>query len=243
MRLYLLSLNKYLADNRRSLILSVAGLMALMIFVGFINAYTSSDIHATHLLSISFYLGIFACVRTSLMFSSMKSPRGRISTLMSPASIWQKFAARWTVNVPVQLLVLFAAFWVAEITRVSLWPLFNDGATADWFAFTYSEEDHGQYLIGLIFSSILAAQAFFGFGAIAWPRMSALRSIIALWLIGIVFGITSGYVLMHYHFNWPLFSAERLLMTTIICNIVFTIILWGLAYIRFKESDVIDRLF
>ena len=55
----------------------------------------------------------------------------------------------------------------------------------------------------------------------------ALRSIIALWLIGIVFGITSGYVLMHYHFNWPLFSAERLLMTTIICNIVFTIILWG----------------
>ncbi len=75
------------------------------------------------------------------------------------------------------------------------------------------------------------------------PRMSALRSIIALWLIGIVFGITSGYVLMHYHFNWPLFSAERLLMTTIICNIVFTIILWGLAYLRFKESDVIDRLF
>ncbi len=59
----------------------------------------------------------------------------------------------------------------------------------------------------------------------------------------IVFGITSGYVLMHYHFNWPLFSAERLLMTTIICNIVFTIILWGLAYLRFKESDVIDRLF
>ncbi len=32
-------------------------------------------------------------------------------------------------------------------------------------------------------------------------------------------------------------------MTTIICNIVFTIILWGLAYLRFKESDVIDRLF
>lgn len=242
MHLYLLSLNKYVADNRRSLLISTAGLMALMIFVGFMNALTGSDGHDTHLLSISFYLGIFVCLRTSLMFSSMKSPRGRISTLMSPASIWHKFAARLTVNVPVQTLVMIVAFWVAEATRVLLWPMLNDGATAQWFTFTFTEEGHGRELLALIITSILAAQAFFGFGAIAWPRMSALRSIIALWIIGLLFTIVTGYVIANTTVDWLAFSTERLLTAIIICNTAFTLILWGLAYLRFKESDVVDCL-
>ncbi|MBD5345612.1 MAG: hypothetical protein HDR92_00575 [Bacteroides sp.] len=241
MRLYILSLNKYLADNRRHFLLCLAGLAALSVFMGVV--YSINDVERPQLILLStfFYLCIFACIRASLMFSSMKSARGRISTIMSPASTWNKFAARWTVNVPLTILALIGAFWLTENVRVMSWPLFHDGHTTEWFAMTYRP---GWSLgVALIATGALAIQSFFCFGAIAWPRMSALKSVLVQWIYAFILGTVVSTVDFEYFFSINSQLVNQLLHAGVYVNIVITLVFWGLTYMRFNESEVVDSLF
>lgn len=241
MRLYLLSLNKYFCDNRRSLLLSLAGLAALAIFIGVIYAWQRVNDEG-RFASMLLYLGIYACMRCSLMFSSMKSARGRIATLMNPATSGDKFMARWTINFPVLDLTLIAAFWLSEAVRMWCFGLFHPDLTTTWFSISEVLRQETYLSLATVLSVVTVFQSFFGFGAILWPRRSAVKTLLMLWIIGLLLSIIGFNVLNHYIPTTDTDLAAGLwIILTVNCFV--SLVLWALTYMRFSESDVVDRLF
>lgn len=238
MRLFMLTLCKYMADNRRSLLLTLAGLVALMIFIGTIYAWDGMDRSDLQFFSVAMYLGIFACVKTSTMFGSMKTPRGRIQTLMTPATSLDKFASAWFVNIFLAGIIYVGAYWLCDAVKIAAWPIFNDDPAPEWCGLPDMFDPYPYRMLALTVTSILANQAFFCFGAIAWPRLSAIKSMLVLWVLCIIFAS----VILHLRWNVIGQSADTITTAIVAFNTVVTLILWGLAYMRFSESDVADRL-
>lgn len=244
MNTFVLTLRKYLADNRRRLLLTLSGLVALTAICGFLLALAGHGGGGGQAVSMMVYLSIFGCVFASLAFGSMKTPRGRTATLMTPAPQSHKFLVRWIVAVPASALLLWGGFWFTELVRVGAWPLFNDTATRWLNSSTAFGSAGGSRMIFL--SIALAAQAFFFLGAIVWPKHSFIKSILAGWAVSTLCTVAmavSDNFLPSYAINYKNYDDPQLVVWGIISlNVMLAVILYGIAYLRFKESDVADHL-
>lgn len=243
MNTFILTLRKYLTDNRRRFCLTLAGLVALNLILGSLSACIHQGGGTGQTILMIFYLSIFGCVFASLSFASMKTPRGRISTLMTPAPMLHKFLVRWIVAVPVTALLLWGGFWLTEATRVVLWPVFNE-STAVWLDTTAALGHESSLITAVIVSFAMAAQAFYFLGAIVWPRHSFIKSVLAGWVISTVCSIVMVVVdwSVPYHGHILPQVSQLIAWSIFSLNITLAVILYGIAYLRFKESDVADHL-
>ncbi len=243
MSLYLLSLNKFICDNRRSLLLSMSGLAALAIFLGLMFAWQSAN-DESRFATMVLCLGVFACIKTGSMFSSMQSARGRINTLMSPATSCDKFMARWTVYCPLLWGMLLAAFGLSEIVRLATIGIFHPSDPSQWLSMSIVFQHDITITVAAILSTILVNQSFFGFGSILWPKHSVIKTILMLWILGVILLIIVFNIYTRYmptiHINAD-YSFGMWLITGGNCFVAA--VMWLLAYLRFRESDVVDRLF
>ncbi|MCM1028637.1 MAG: hypothetical protein NC342_07265 [Pseudoflavonifractor sp.] len=245
--LFSLSLRKYIGDNRRHLILNLAGIAAAWFFFGFFMALSGSGGGDGQIVVLIIASGIAATVFAANSFSSMKATPGRISTLMLPAAPIHKFMARWCVAVPMALVVLLLAFWEAELVRLALWPIFNESAPS--LITVYLSTTNNPLIIFI--APMALAQATFFLGAIVWPRLSFVKTMVATWVLGMLFSIALAIGIQHMsdnightdnigytHLNEDLF----LTLYSVGC-IAISAWLYFLAYIRFRESDIVDPLF
>lgn len=241
MNLYIITLKKYLSDNRRHLSTCLVGLLALALGLGLLSGRSDAEA-SLGAFNIFLAMSVFIFVTTSLMFREMKNPRGRIATLMTPASTWTKFIARWTVYVPLQAILIIIAFELFEATRVFTFSLFHGGASTEWFDFNITNDYHNGLIIAFGITCLLALQSLFGFGAILWPKRSPLKTYILLWVVLTVMAMTRLFSVNNFMWMQNL-TPEGVLSWGIATFCVITVILWSLAYMRLRESDVIDRLF
>ncbi|MCI5707598.1 MAG: hypothetical protein MR298_09825 [Odoribacter sp.] len=255
---------KELKENKKSLLLRwlmLYGFLTITFLLAALQYYpTSQNEYNVWALEMAAFIGILfvtGCASASLMMEHINTKTKRISTLILPASSFEKFIVRWLIFVVFFLMFYWIAFYLADWTRMAIYSaaypentlisplplsdfLWNPGSEYCYFK--------ARKLTLLAFSGYLAIQSFFVLGSCIWPKNSFIKTFAALFLL---FGV---------YFYFAFLSAEQYLSNKYISDpfpnlvnegnqelvgicILSGIVLfnWILAYFRFKESEIIQR--
>lgn len=248
---FAITFRKYIAENRKQLLLWLAVALGGAVFLGVIDAFfgVSSDTsQGVYMVAAPIVLCCFA----SVAFSDMKRPAGRIAELTVPTTSFNRFAVRWILAIPLTMALLVAGAYIVELLRIICWPLFNDfGNPGDFTTFLtgkflFPEEAS---VLTVYFMFLLLSLSFFFFGAIAWPRLSFLKSIIAQWTISTLLStitVTSTYLFVKDHQGQSFSGNDIDSASGDVVFITFMSLLiiglWVMAWLRVRESEVTDHL-
>lgn len=205
----------------------------------------------------TFLVGIVAwgCISASFMMERMKTKTNRIASLMTPATMFEKFFSRWLIYTIGFILMFVIAFKLADWTRVAVYSLqypdIEAIAPASLFHLVGNSEIYyspfnncTEFLMAL--SLYFMSQSFFVLGSAVWPKNAFIKTFVAGIAINVVYSMVAGafgkmVFPEHYHMSNMNLSDETM------CNIVtafcavMTLFNWTLAYFRFKESEIINR--
>ncbi len=260
---FLLLVKKELTDNRKPILLGLVGIWATFILLGGFLGYAGSYI-AVEILLFIFFAGMLLSIGSSLAFSNMKSKEGRINTLMLPASVEQKFLVRWLAAVPILYLVVLFGCFLGDWTRLGVFRLMSSlnvypvsttphgllheqslsGLEYIRLNFEHEPQSIG-FLIVTVFLIALLMQALYFFGAILWPKLSFIKTWAASQALEVVAGII---ILMCAKLRFPTFNEAAITFVGFMWCYVGILLaccvaLYWLAYVRFKRSQVIYKLF
>lgn len=204
-----------------------------------------------------FLVGIVAwgCISASFMMERMKSKTNRIATLMTPATMFEKFFSRWLIYTIGFILMFVIAFKLADWTRVAVYALqYPDIEAIAPVSLFHLVGNSGVYYSPfnscteflMVLSLYFMSQSFFVLGSAIWPKNAFIKTFVAGIAINVVYSIVAGafgkmVIPEHFHMNNMNLSDETMYnMVTAVCA-VFTLFNWTLAYFRFKESEIINR--
>ena len=258
---------KEMVESWRSNVLRIVllyGVMTVaMVWNGYFEyrgSYKSLEDPAWSFLLVAFIWGlwVFGCLSASFTMEKMKTKTSRTSTLMTPATPFEKFFSRWFVFTVVFLVVFLITYKLADYTRVIVYSL------------TYPEKDFiapvdlshlvgkgkGYYTLcrtGLEFGALIAGyffvQSLFILGSTIWPKNSFLKTFASGTIIVIVYFLVGALMTkillnnnLYYSFPGSEISNENMMILLIVACTFFTLFNWTLAYFRFKESEIINRM-
>ena len=202
----------------------------------------------------------FGCLSASLLMEKMKNKTSRLSALMVPATPFEKFFSRWLVSTIVFLVVFLIAFKLADYTRVSIYSLIYPdakgailpvnlgylvGSGKRWFLFNET------YELIFVLSIYCFIQSLFVLGSSVWPKNSFLKTFVAVTIIVLIYvvvGIAVGNMLFNGSHNRDcsyIFSSiteQQAFNLASIAFVLFALVNCTLAYFRFKESEIIQRM-
>ena len=183
---------------------------------------------------------IVSCVVASFAFNKMKDKKGRIGNLTLPASQFEKYMVRWLVTVVLSMLAYVMVFVLADTTRCmvlkAIYSDLPDTAIAlfpCYKVFTI----RGLYEWRLFISIMLFCQSIFFFGSAVMLRYSLIKTF-AIMMIGLV-----GYSIFMV---WIVeFADYHSVLSENACYWFFAMAAanYVLAYYRYREAEVIHRLF
>lgn len=201
---------------------------------------------------------ILGSLSASFTMERMKTKNNRVAMLMMPATMFEKFLARWLVFTFGFLLIYLVAYKLADWTRVLFFMVKNPEETTvgpvpllsllvgegrlsqvDWTLL-----GNGEQFVRAVGGYFLL-QSCFVLGSSIWPRNTFVKTFVAG--VAIVIGYTAVGALAvklmwgGHPVNVKEPSEETLwLVLTLFCY-TMTLFNWVLAYFRFKESEVIKR--
>lgn len=190
----------------------------------------------------------------------MKNKTSRLSALMVPSTSFEKFFSRWLVSTIVFLVVFLIAFKLADYTRVSIYSLIYPdakgailpvnlgylvGSGKRWFLF------NEMYELIFVLSIYCFIQSLFVLGSSVWPKNSFLKTFVTVTIIVLIYvvvGIVVGNMLFNGSNNRDcsyIFSSiteQQAFTLASIAFVLFALVNCTLAYFRFKESEIIQRM-
>lgn len=199
----------------------------------------------------------FGCLSASFTMEKMKTKTSRISVLMTPATPFERFFSRWLVFTFVFVVVFLLSFKLADYTRELVYSL------------TYPEKDYiasvdlsrlvgntNYYTVcrtNLEFVALIAGyffvQSLFVLGSAIWPKNSFLKTFASVAVIVVIYisvGAFLAKTLIDTNKYYPAvgsnISNQTLLGLVIAACFFFALLNWALAYFRFKESEIINRM-
>ena len=192
---------------------------------------------------------ILCVVYVSLAFNGAKSKAGRISLLMLPARYSEKYIARFIVYIVAFPVMFFLAAWVADVVRVLILSMSYPGSIDRIHFMTVNDIEWRS--LSQMMAVLLGMQSFYWLGAILWPRNSLIKTFAALFVLSGLYSILTP--LFYYliigedsricdvpglEFDISDYGTQILWCAALfVCIINYTI-----AYLRLKETDVIQRL-
>lgn len=212
------------------------------------------------LMAFLWFLFVFGCLSASLVMEKMKNKTSRLSTLMTPCTPFEKFFSRWLVSTIVFLVVFLIAFKLADYTRVLVYSLIYPdvkevilpvdlgdlvGSGKRWFLFNET------YQLILILSIYCFVQSLFVLGSSVWPKNSFLKTFVSVTIIVLIYvlmGMLTGNMLFHgnnnkdYDYIFSSFTEQQVFTLGSIAFMFFALVNWVLAFFRFKESEIIQRM-
>ncbi len=243
-----LTAKRELIVNRKSLLLRLAMIWGVFISLGGIWGYNRFWVEERTLIVMGMLAMLFGVVVGSSAFSNLKTKTGRISALMYPASMFNKYLVRWIMVVPITFIVLIAAFYLFEFSRIIV-GFIHDGFIEHEYSrpanlfklLSFSDLPIGRLLCLCCIASYFLHQALYMFGSALWPRHSFGKTFAALWVIQLILSIIS----MPFSLNItePLMTIEELMLLIGIIEIVMTIVLYFLTYLRFRSTQIVYKLF
>ncbi len=217
-----------------------------MIMYGVFNYYsenqttiTSINLDRIQLSMVTiFFIGLasLSCISASCIMEPMKRKTGRTAFLMYPASMFEKYMARWAIYTIGFFVAYVIAFCLADWTWILVGNMYYDNvdipalSPADFQRFM----DTGKPWL-LTISGICCIQSVFVLGSTVWPKHTLIKTVAALVAIGIA------HIFIIQTVNH--FTGHGVIRNSgiVILNFAITLCCWTLAYFRFKESEIINR--
>lgn len=209
------------------------------------------------LVAFAWALCVFGCLSASFTMEKMKTKTSRIAVLMTPATPFEKFFSRWLIFTVVFLVVFLLTYKLADYTRVLIYSLAHPEkdciAPVDLSHIVGNADYYSLCRTNLMFGVCIAIyffiQSLFVLGSSVWPKNSFLKTFTAVIIIGIVYVSTAAFLSRMLFVNdrfYPPFGgemSEKLFFSLLIGAFAFFALLnWTLAYFRFKESEIINRM-
>lgn len=225
------------------------------------NEYTSSYYIDLIRISVFFFLG-FGCISASMMMDVIDNKTKRISYLMNPSSVFEKYILRWLIVTVGFIIFFFAAFYLADLTRFIFcsikYPDLNVGFTHLTYLIDNSEYPMRHSLfddVSVLTTAITVyflMQSVFVLGTTFWPKGSFIKTFSASIIIVVLFVLVCrGVILLAFgdfnDFDWALSDTKltkdkmRIINPMSVICMFFAIVNWVLAFFRFKEWEVVKR--
>lgn len=200
------------------------------------------------------FLIVFGMLSASFTMEKMKTKTSRLQILMTPATPFEKYFSSWLLSTLVYIIVFLIAFKLADYTRVLVYmvsyPDLKVIAPVDlgWLVgiphFNSPFDTADTALVGI--SVYFFFQSCFVLGSSIWPKNSFIKTVATGIIIIIVYVLVVTFfakLLLPEHFNYNPDVEERtvkiIAATVAMC---FAVGNWTLAYFRFKESEIINRM-
>lgn len=209
------------------------------------------------LVAFMWFLWGFGCLSASFTMETMKTKTSRLSVLMTPATLFEKFFCRWMLSTVVFLIVFLITFKLADYTRFLIYSLsYPDLKVIAPVKLTHLVGDaKGYYTLCRTSIELIAVVAVYFFfqscfvlGSSIWPKNSFLKTFAAGSIITISYTIIAYFLSKALwgdtfsHLSGVYMSEESMLNLLIIASTFFALLNWALAYYRFKESEIIQRM-
>lgn len=213
-------------------------------------------IWAFELIGFGWAVVIMGLLSASFIMERMKTKTNRISALMIPATMFEKFFSRWLIFTFGFLIAFLIAFKLADWTRVLVYtvsypelkeiiasvPLSQIVGPGNWTIFS----DNETFLLGI--SIYLFAQSLFVLGSSIWPKNAFVKTLSAIIVIAIVY-VSVGALLVKILMEAQgrsggvnaSISDETMVLISTIAFFALALFNWIVAYSRFKESEIINR--
>lgn len=241
------------------------GVMTFVLFLIGYNNYSQTNypqvvmnnVQDSSLIAFLCFIFIFACLSASFIMEKMKTKTSRLSTLMVPATSFEKFFSRWLMFTIVFMLVFLVTFLLADYTRVFvcslLFPdvdIIKPTSLKYLFANNPGHFSACRSLSGyfLLLSAYCFSHSCFTLGSSIWPKNAFLKTFVALLLLIILYPllgtafaklIISGSGFYHFSSNISEDTIGYMVSISLACLAMFN---WILAYFRFKEAEIINRM-
>ena len=202
----------------------------------------------------------FGCLSASFTMEKMKTKTSRTSMLMIPATPFEKFFSRWFVFTVVFLVIFLISYKLADYTRFIIYSLAYPEEKDFIIPVDLSHlvgERKTYYTLcrtGLQFGALLSAyffvQSLFVLGSSIWPKNSFLKTFASGTVIAIVYFLLAVFMSKMFLENGNYYSEnvftgmseDTAMSIMIVVGIFFTLMNWTLAYLRFKESEIVNRM-
>ena len=202
----------------------------------------------------------FGCLSASFTMEKMKTKTSRTSMLMVPATPFAKFFSRWFVFTVVFLVIFLISYKLADYTRFIIYSLAYPEEKDFIIPVDLSHlvgERKTYYTLcrtGLQFGALLSAyffvQSLFVLGSSIWPKNSFLKTFASGTVIAIVYFLLAVFMSKMFLENGNYYSEnvftgmseDTAMSIMIVVGIFFTLMNWTLAYLRFKESEIVNRM-
>lgn len=202
---------------------------------------------------------IFGFFLASFTFEAMRSKIKRISYLMTPSTMFEKFFSRFLLVVPIYIGIFLFSFQLADYTRVLLFSIFYPNI--DIFPIglnNFVGSESAYFSAWSNFFSALASmffiQSIFALGSIIWFKKVAIKVVACLVALYMLFFVVNG-TLIHLLFDSGMNDFFESLSRytwfidnhtwSVYCTILFSflgVMNWVITYYRFKESEIINRV-
>ena len=261
---------KEMVENWRSNVLRLVLMYGVMAVVMVWNGYFEyrywhsgqiEDPAWTFLLVVFIWsLWGFGCLSASFTMEKMKTKTSRTSMLMVPATPFEKFFSRWFVFTVVFLVIFLISYKLADYTRFIIYSLAYPEEKDFIIPVDLSHlvgERKTYYTLcrtGLQFGALLSAyffvQSLFVLGSSIWPKNSFLKTFASGTVIAIVYFLLAVFMSKMFLENGNYYSEnvftgmseDTAMSIMIVVGIFFTLMNWTLAYLRFKESEIVNRM-
>lgn len=228
--------------------------------VSFVKRYAGADpAWGFILMAFLWFLFGFGCLSGSLTMEKMKSKTSRLSVLMTPVTPFERFFSRWLISTIVFLVVFLIIFFLADYTRIFVYSLIysdvkevilpvslGDLVGSGKSRFLFSKV----YELALVLSIYCFVQSLFVLGSSVWPKNSFLKTFAAVAIIVLIYvlvGVFVGNLLFHgdgkdYGYIFSSITEKQAFILAATGFMIFASVNWVLAYFRFKESEIIQRM-
>ena len=227
------------------------------------NPFTYYDEASANCLSIFvFGFPITLIICASCMFESMSTKQKKIATLMAPATQFEKYLTRFFTYIILPIFIYIAGCLIAESLRFITFSIFYP--VGDIIRFMdYSDiikdmlikDNMLFHTIVLYLLSSIAQASIYALGSSIWPRLALLKTFAAQCIISFI-GIvtlmiaaisgaveksakTIGAIAQNLSLDIEFTTFMWLLHISLL---IFISINFSIAYFRFKESEIIQRM-
>lgn len=248
---FVIEIKKELTFNKKAISICLGGIFGTYIVLGAFLGYNhwgggSDEIVVDLILAL-----LFGTIIASWAFSDMKTKEERIFSLMTPSGVFSKFLIKWLTYIPVLFALLIAAIYIGDLARIAVFKISETDASLfpryqevinPWSFIIKSFEPYGGMMLCLAISIYFFYQAIYFLGAVVWPKLSFLKTFIAIEVIQTIVSILALVVFKIFHLRMHLNDPE-LCWVWFAVNIILTFALYALTYYRYARSQVVYKLF
>lgn len=191
---------------------------------------------------------VFGLVVSSLAFSKLKSKTGRIDMLMLPASNLEKYMVRWLISTLVFMVCYVLVFLLADASSCYiLGVVYPEKMSIPMLDLSevFNLNGDSQWITTLCMLAFL--HSFYFLGSAVAPKLSFLKTFVVLSVLSVIYSIFAAIcqnvIFADAVFNPSGETVEILESVIRVGLLVLAVVNYVIAYYRFKESEVIHRLF